>query len=194
MSTTLDAPTVASLRTAEPALRTLYLARAAFAAVWALVVAATARGADTVDPLLALLLVLYPLVDLVAAVVDRRTSGGTGAAPALVVNMALSALGAVGLGIAATSGTATVLVVWGAWAVAAGAVQLVVALRRRALRGQLPLIVSGGLSVLAGTAFIVQSAAPGASLVSLAGYAALGGIFFFTLAIRLHHHVRAAAR
>jgi uncharacterized membrane protein HdeD (DUF308 family) len=194
MATTLDAPTGASLRTSEPALRTLYLARALFAVVWALVVAVTARGADTVGPLLVALLVLYPLVDLVAAVVDRRTSGGTGAAPALVVNMALSALGAVGLGFAATSGTAAVLAVWGAWAVAAGAVQLVVALRRRALRGQWPLIVSGGLSVLAGTAFVVQSAAPGASLVNVAGYATLGGIFFLVSALRLHRRVRTSPR
>lgn len=194
MSTTLDAPTGASPPTAEPALRALYLARAAFALVWALVVAVAARAGGTVGPLLAGLLLLYPLVDLVAAVVDRRTSGGTGAAPALVVNMALSALGAVGLGIAAASGAEAVLAVWGVWAVAAGAVQLIVAMRRRALSGQWPLILSGGLSVLAGTWFVVQSAAPGASLVYLAGYATLGGIFFLVSALRLHRHGRSAAR
>lgn len=194
MSTTLDVPTGASPRTAEPALRTLYLVRAAFAVGWATVLAVTAHGTDTVGPLLAALLVLYPLVDLVAAVVDRRTSGGAKAAPALVVNMALSALGAVGLGVAATSGTGAVLAVWGAWAVATGAVQLVVALRRRALNGQWPMILSGGLSVLAGTGFVVQSAAPGASLVNLAGYATLGGIFFLVSALRLHRHGRRAAR
>jgi hypothetical protein len=47
------------------------------------------------------------------------------------------------------------------------------------------MILSGGISTLAGTSFIVQAAADGASLRSLAGYALLGGIFFLTSAVRL---------
>ena len=71
--------------------------------------------------------------------------------------------------------------------------QLVVAVRRRALGGQLPLILSGGISVLAGVAFVVQSGAAGASLKGLAGYATLGGIFFLVSALRLRRAARAGA-
>ncbi|MCW2817259.1 MAG: hypothetical protein JWR42_46, partial [Marmoricola sp.] len=53
------------------------------------------------------------------------------------------------------------------------------------LGGQWPMILSGGISVLAGGAFIVQSGTPAASLTSLAGYATLGGIFFLVSALRL---------
>jgi uncharacterized membrane protein HdeD (DUF308 family) len=164
------------------ALRTLYFTRAAFAVVWALLLALTAA---TLGPLSVALLLLYPLVDLAAAVVDHRASRATKPAPALFVNMALSLLAAIGLVFAVRSGLASVLVVWGAWAITAGIVQLIVAVSRRGLGGQLPLILSGGISVLAGAAFIIQSGTPAASLISLAAYATLGGIFFLISALRL---------
>lgn len=166
-------------RAASP-LRTLYLARFGFAIVWAVLLVVTGGAAPT-----AVLLVIYPLVDLAAAVIDRRSSHPTGApATLLVVNMALSLLAAVGLLVAVGSGTSTVLIVWGLWAITAGAVQLIVGLRRRALGGQWPMIVSGGLSVVAGTSFIAWSGGSG-SVSSLAGYAVLGGIFFLVSALRL---------
>ncbi|GAA3553201.1 membrane protein [Microlunatus spumicola] len=168
--------------TTTAVLRRLYLARAGFALVWALLVVLTASG---LGPVSVALLLLYPLVDLAAAVVDHRSSRVTRPAPALVVNMALSLLAVVGLAYAVTSGLRTVLLVWGAWAVTTGFVQLVVAVGRRALGGQWPMIVSGGLSVLAGAAFVAQSGTPGASLTGLAGYATLGGVFFLVSALRL---------
>lgn len=67
----------------------------------------------------------------------------------------------------------------------AGAVQLTVALTRRHLGGQWPMMMSGGISVLAGSAFIVQSTGSMPGLAALAGYATLGGIFFLASAIRL---------
>lgn len=66
-----------------------------------------------------------------------------------------------------------------------GVVQLVVGLRRRGLGGQWPMILSGGISVLAGGSFILQATKDGASLTNLAGYATLGGIFFLVSALRL---------
>ncbi|MEV5691401.1 hypothetical protein [Micromonospora globbae] len=56
-------------------------------------------------------------------------------------------------GVAGTSGIPAMLRVWGAWAVVAGLVQLVVGVTRRAMGGQWPMIISGGLSVLAGGSF-----------------------------------------
>jgi uncharacterized membrane protein HdeD (DUF308 family) len=175
-------------------LRGLYLARFAFAIVWAVLfaVSATAFAPSTgVGPLSAVLLVLYPVVDLVAAVVDRRTSGAGGPAALLVVNMALSLLTAIGLVVAVMSGTAAVLLVWGLWAITAGAVQLAVGVRRVRLGGQWAMIVSGGVSVLAGAGFALQ-AGGGSSVVGVAGYATLGGILFLVSALRQRRAARVA--
>jgi uncharacterized membrane protein HdeD (DUF308 family) len=150
--------------------------------VWAVVLVLTAAAGLT--PLTITLLLVYPLVDVVAALVDHRASRGTGPATLLVVNVVLSLLAAIGLGFAVASGIAAVMVVWGLWAITAGAVQLVVALRRRSLGGQWPMILSGGISVLAGIGF-VASAMSSMSLAGLGGYAVLGGVFFLVSALRL---------
>jgi uncharacterized membrane protein HdeD (DUF308 family) len=164
-------------------LRTLYLVRFGFAIAWAALLFLSSTA--TLSPLTAVLLVVYPLFDLAAAVVDRRSSHPTTApSTLLVVNMALSLLAAIGLLLAVRTGTSSVLVVWGLWAITAGAVQLAVGLRRRALGGQWAMIASGGISVLAGASFLAQSRGAG-SVTTLAGYAVLGGVFFLVSALRL---------
>jgi uncharacterized membrane protein HdeD (DUF308 family) len=125
--------------------------------------------------------VIYPLFDAAAAVVDARSSR----AATLYANIAMSTLATIGVAIAASSGIPAVLRVWGAWAVVAGLIQLIVGLSRRTLGGQWPMILSGGISVLAGASFILQAGADNASLRNLAGYALLGGIFFLVSALRL---------
>ena len=166
-------------------LRRLYFVRFGFALVWAVLLFATA---SSIGVLSATLLVLYPLFDVAAAVVDARSSRAAGATPhGLYANIVISTLAAVGLTLALGSGVAGVLRVWGAWAVVAGLVQLAVALRRRALGGQWALIASGSISVLAGVNFVVMAASDGASLASVAGYALLGGVFFLVSALRLGH-------
>ncbi|PJJ70605.1 uncharacterized membrane protein HdeD (DUF308 family) [Diaminobutyricimonas aerilata] len=172
-------------------LRTLYFVRFGFAVVWAALLAVTASA---LTPLSITLLVLYPVVDLVAAVIDHRASRIARPARALYANMAFSLLAAIGIAVALGAGLPAILVVWGAWAVTAGAVQLIVAIGRRSLGGQWPMILSGGISVLAGAAFIAQSGTASASLASLAGYATLGGIFFLISAIRLQRAAKADAR
>lgn len=164
-------------------LRRLYFVRFGFAIVWA---ALLAVSASKLGPLSVILLVLYPLFDVAAAVVDSRSSRTT----ALYANMALSALAAIGLAIACASGIPAVLRVWGAWALTAGIVQLIVGIGRRRLGGQWPMILSGGISVLAGGSFVAQAGADNASLRNLAGYATLGGIFFLVSAIRLGRAAR----
>jgi uncharacterized membrane protein HdeD (DUF308 family) len=104
--------------------------------------------------------------------------------------MTLSTLTAVALAVAVSSGIPSVLRVWGVWAITAGIVQLVVAIRRRRLGGQSALILSGGLSAVAGTGFILMAGRPDPSLSGLAGYAALGGVFFLVSAIRLRRPAR----
>lgn len=163
-------------------LRTLYFVRFAFQIVWAIVLIVSASAG--LGPVSITLLLLYPLFDVAAAVIDHRASRGTGPSPLLFVNMGLSLLAAVGLAFAVASGVPAVMVVWGLWAITAGAVQLVVALLRRRLGGQWPMILSGGISVLAGAAFVL-GAATADSVVNVGGYAVLGGVFFLVSAIRL---------
>lgn len=177
--------------TIASALRTLYFVRFGFAIVWAIVIVLTAAS---ITPLTATLLVIYPVFDVVAAVIDHRASRGTRSAALLYVNMALSILAAIGLVFATASGRSAVLLVWGLWAITAGVVQLIVGISRRSLGGQWPMILSGGISVFAGAGFALQSAGSSASLVSLAGYATLGGIFFLVSAIRLSRAAKADAR
>jgi uncharacterized membrane protein HdeD (DUF308 family) len=163
-------------------LRNLYIVRFGFAIVWAAVMFAVG---SSVGPLSVTLIVLYPLFDVAAAIVDARSSGASGSTRLLYVNIAISTLTAIGLIVALTSGIPAVLRVWGVWAIVAGLVQLIVALTRRTMGGQWAMILSGGISVLAGTSFILQAAADGQTLGRVAGYAVLGGIFFLISAIRL---------
>lgn len=178
MSTTIDAPT------STKALRTLYFVRFGFAVVWAILMLAIAK---TINPGAAALLVIYPLFDVAAAVIDFRSSGTTRPKTPLYVTMGLSLLAAIGLAIGAASGIPSVLRVWGAWAITAGIVQLIVAILRYRLGGQWPMILSGAISVLAGTSFILMAGRPNPSLTSVTGYAVLGGIFFLSSALRLRY-------
>jgi len=164
------------------ALRRLYFVRFAFAIVWALVALTTAKH---LGPLAATLFVLYPLFDVASAIVDARASRTTGAPTLLYVNIAISVLAAIGLAFAAASGIPAVLRVWGAWAVVAGLIQLIVGVTRRKVGGQWPMIISGGISVLAGGVFIATASAHHPALTSAIAYAIPGAIFFLISAIRL---------
>jgi uncharacterized membrane protein HdeD (DUF308 family) len=117
--------------------------------------------------------------------VDARSSKEAGSARGLYVNMAISLLAAIGIAVASASGVPGVLRVWGAWAIVAGLVQLIVAIGRRKMGGQWPMILSGGISVLAGANFVIGASAANPSLSTVAGYAVLGGVFFLVSAIRL---------
>ncbi|MQY10027.1 hypothetical protein SRB5_01310 [Streptomyces sp. RB5] len=164
------------------ALRQLYFVRFAFAIVWALVMFTMT---SEITPFAAVLLVLYPLFDVGAAVFDARASSTLQSPALLYVNMAVSAAAAIGLGIASASGIPAVLGVWGAWAIVSGLVQLIVAVPRRSMGGQWPMILSGAISVLAGGSFVAMAGADDPALTTAVGYAVPGGIFFLISALRL---------
>jgi uncharacterized membrane protein HdeD (DUF308 family) len=172
----------ASPATLAPALRKLYLVRFGFAIVWAVLLFLTGAEIGLVS---GTLLVLYPLFDVAAIVVDSRAARAGRASAALYANIAVSTLAAAGLAFAVTSGIPAVLRVWGVWAVVSGVAQLVVGLVRRGFGGQWPMIISGAISTLAGTSFFLQAGAENATLTNLAGYAAIGGVFFLVSALRL---------
>lgn len=171
-----------TLNETASALRRLYFVRFGFAVVWAALLFLS--GAE-LGPVSITLLVLYPLFDVAAAVVDARSSRATGPVRGLHVNIVISLLAGVGLAVAGASGIPAVLRVWGAWAIVSGLVQLFVGVRRRKMGGQWPMILSGGISVLAGSSFVVMASGSQPSLVNLAGYATIGGIFFLVSAVRL---------
>jgi uncharacterized membrane protein HdeD (DUF308 family) len=157
----------------------LFLTRGVIAIAWAAVFAAVADSATTgVTVGAAILLVLYPLVDVVASLVDARGQDGS-ARQLLLGGAAVSIVAAVALGGAATGSVADVLVVFGVWAGLSGAAQLVVALRRRAQLGiQVPMLLAGGVSVIAGVAYVIAAAGANPMLSMIAVYAAAGGIDF----------------
>ncbi|WP_030451643.1 hypothetical protein [Herbidospora cretacea] len=173
--------------TASTSLRRLYFTRFAFALIWAGALVATA---SSLSPITIALLVLYPLFDGVAAVIDARSSKEKGPTLSLYANIAVSWLTAAGLAVAASSGIPAVLRVWGAWAIVSGVTQLAVGVIRRNLGGHWPMILSGGISTVAGASFILQAGQEGASLLNLAGYATLGGLFFLASAVRLGRATR----
>ncbi|MEU4656047.1 hypothetical protein AB0G32_19220 [Streptomyces sp. NPDC023723] len=169
------------------ALRRLYFVRFAFAIVWALV---TLPMASKLSPVVVVLLVLYPLFDVGAALVDAKASRRTGSPALLYVNMAVSLATALGVGVAGASGIPAVLRVWGAWAVVAGLVQLIVAVPRRKMGGQWPMILSGGISTLAGASIFTSAGADDPTLSSAIGYAVPGAVFFLVSALRLGRAAR----
>ena len=172
----------------------LFLTRGVIAIAWAAVFATVA---DSLTLGAGILVVAYPLIDVVASLVDARTQHGS-ARQILLGGAAVSGVAAVALGVAATGSIADVLAVFGVWAALSGAAQLVVALRRRTQLGkQVPMLLAGGVSVIAGVAYLVASAGTDPRLNMLAIYAAAGGIDFvieaWLLARRRRHLAGAGA-
>ncbi|MFI1000326.1 hypothetical protein ACIP10_18395 [Streptomyces galbus] len=188
MTSTAPAPVPSSAESvaAKPALRRLYVIRCVFALAWAALLLLSGSELTTG---VKLLLALYPAFDVAAAVVDARSARAAGPLKGLYVNMAVSVLAVIGVAVASASGVADVLRVWGAWAIVSGLVQLLVGLARRSMGGQWAMILSGGISVLAGAGFIRSATQDAPTLTALAGYATLGGVFFLVSAVRLSRSV-----
>lgn len=163
-------------------LRTVYTARFVFAIVWAVVLFAVGGSGGV---LLTVLLIAYPLVDAAAVSWQLRSEGSSTASrlPEFI-NVIVSIAAAIVLGLASTVSVASALLVWGIWAVIAGGVQLSAALLRRSQGGQVPQIISGAVSIIAGIGFAATSATA-TSPVAIGGYAAFGGILFLISALRL---------
>lgn len=114
----------------------LFLIRGLAAIAWAALFAAVSDSPTTGVTIAAgILVVIYPLIDVAASLIDARTQHGS-ARRLLLAGAAVSALAAAALAIAATASVADVLAVFGVWALLSGAAQLVVALRRRAQSGR----------------------------------------------------------
>lgn len=176
-----------SSRDGADALTRYYLLRAVAAAVW--VAAAFTMGAS--NPVVAgVLLVIYPAWDAFANARDARANGGFRANVPQALNTAVSAAVALAVLVALRVDTRLVLVLFGAWAILAGLLQLVVGARRwRAYGAQWAMVLSGAQSALAGGFFIsraVASVTPAAPVIMIvAPYAAFGAFYFLVSAVLL---------
>jgi uncharacterized membrane protein HdeD (DUF308 family) len=164
------------------ALRNLYLTRAAFSITWVILIALFSKSSATAA---AILLTIYPLWDLTATYFDIRANKNAPSKTPQLVNMAISLITAIAVVFALQRGVPQALIVFGIWAILTGLTQLVLALRRRQLGGQWPLIISGGQSMIGGTSFILLANDPTMGITSLAGYAGFGAFYFLLSAWRL---------
>jgi uncharacterized membrane protein HdeD (DUF308 family) len=157
----------------------LFLIRGLIAIAWAVGFASAANSLTAgVTVGAAVLVVAYPLIDVVASLIDARTQHGS-ARRVLLTGAATSAIAAAALGVAATGSVADVLAVFGVWAAVSGAAQLVTAVRRRAQFGmQWPMLLAGGVSVILGFMFVIAASGAEPRLTMLSVYAATGGIDF----------------
>ena len=113
------------------------------------------------------------------------------------INAALSSLGVAAIGTTSLAAhVSAVLVAFGAWASVSGAIQCVRAVRhyRLSQAGQLPLIVSGGLSTVVGITFVAASSKSTVHLMMFAGYMALGAVLFVLSFLLAAHRTRRAVR
>jgi uncharacterized membrane protein HdeD (DUF308 family) len=175
--------------------RRIAIVRAVLALVWAaaLVIAVGDEVPSTssdVPIAAAALLASYPAIDVVASIAGAL--GTDASARVLRINAAISALAVAAIGAAAFGSDAgATLAAFGAWAAVSGAIQLGVAVHRRRTEGrQLPMIVSGGLSTIAGISFIASPGMHDANLAIVGGYMALGAVLYLLWA----HRSRTAPR
>jgi uncharacterized membrane protein HdeD (DUF308 family) len=162
-----------------------------FSVVWVVLVFTTShslKSADAPSTIAAVLLVAYPLWDAIATLLELRTTGRSGSLERVrVLNVALSIVAAVAMLIAVFATIKATLIVFGVWALVSGAIQLTLAIRRRrAVGSQWPMMLSGGISVLAGLQFAAMSGASSAGLSKVAAYSAFGAFWFLVAVIALH--------
>jgi uncharacterized membrane protein HdeD (DUF308 family) len=161
----------------------LYVGRAILAIVWA---AGFLAVDSRLSPGAKVLIVAYPAIDVIASLVDSRSEQRVGTRSVQLINAAVSMAALIGLILAVGNDTSTVLHVFGTWATVSGVIQLTVALRRRRQFGrQSAMLVSGGLSTVAGITINLMATSSDPKISNLAGYAGIGALLFIVAAFRL---------
>jgi len=164
-------------------LKTYYFTRAAVSFAW--VLAAVGLAAHSAG-IAAFLLVVYPLWDALANLVDGTRSGGLARNRTQLANVAVSLVVAAAVWVSLPNMN-HVLGVFGVWAILSGLLQLGTALRRWKLSGaQWAMVLSGAQSALAGAFFIFQAQTPAVpSIATVTGYAGFGAFYFLVSALSL---------
>ncbi|WP_295715213.1 hypothetical protein [Mucilaginibacter sp.] len=165
-------------------LRTLYYLRSAFSVIWAVLISIFAKNNASVA---IGLLILYPAWDVVGTLIDIKVSNNVENSKTQYFNAIISAITTIAVAIALQNGVPEALIVFGAWAILTGLIQLIMAVRRKKkVAGQWPMIISGGQSMIGGSSFIILAHLPTMGIASLAGYAAFGAFYYLLSAIRLN--------
>ncbi|MFC0400163.1 DUF308 domain-containing protein [Paraburkholderia rhizosphaerae] len=154
-----------------------YFGRAAFSAVW--VALAFVIGQHSAG-IAAALFVAYPAWDALANYIDMSRSGGSAENRTQAFNVVVSVATTIAVLVALSADMAAVLQVFGVWAILSGLLQLGTATRRwKDFGAQWAMILSGAQSALAGAFMIMQAhGTTPPPIVKVAGYAAVGAIYF----------------
>ena len=160
-------------------LRSFYFLRAGVAYAWVAAVVVTHPGRA---PLAAAALAVYAGWDALANVIDVRRNPLPGDSTRQI-NTAVSLAAAAVMAAGAVSGFNLSVVAFGAWAILAGVLQLVVGLRRRsAAKGQVLMMLSGGQSAVAGFFFARGGVLGSPTIADVYPYAAFGASYFLASA------------
>jgi len=169
-------------------LRRLYFTRTAFSVIWVILISVFVKTNNSVAEIL---FIIYPAWDVFATYLDIKANPPQVSKNPQYVNAVIGILTTIGVALALQKGVSVALIVFGAWAIITGLVQLILGLRRRKeLGGQWPMIISGGQSILAGSAFIAMANSPTMGISSLAGYSAFGAFYFLLSATRLSKTIK----
>ncbi|UWU88827.1 DUF308 domain-containing protein [Bradyrhizobium sp. CB1015] len=165
-------------------LKQYYFLRAAFSVAWVIAAFAIAPSSAAIA---ATLLVAYPAWDAAANYLDALRSGGLNHNRTQGLNLLVSLATTIAVILALQVSMNWVLGIFGAWAILSGLLQLGTAVRRwKRFGAQWAMVLSGGQSALAGGFFIFQAAMPAVpSIANVAGYAAVGAIYFLVSAVWL---------
>ncbi|RBQ03979.1 DUF308 domain-containing protein [Pedobacter miscanthi] len=171
-------------------LQKLYFTRAGFSIIWVILVTALAKDNTAIATVL---FIVYPAWDALATYFDIQANPPAANKMPQYVNIVISIATTLGVTLALQKGIPQALIVFGAWAILTGLIQLILGLRRRKqLGGQWPMIISGAQSMLAGGAFIAMAHQPNQGITTLAGYAAFGAFYFLITAFRLSKTIKVA--
>lgn len=173
---------------AARSLRNLYFTRTVVQLIWAVAVI----GVAAKNPALgASLLILYPLWDVACTLYDLKTATGS-SATTQYVNAVAGVFTAVGIGVTGYSHPQYAVAIFGAWALAAGLLQLAVGiLRRQRLGGQWAMILSGAQSTAAGVTFVLGGLKEKTHIKDLGGYALFGALYFLIAGVLLSRKLTA---
>ncbi|HEY9001887.1 MAG TPA: DUF308 domain-containing protein [Mucilaginibacter sp.] len=184
INTTNSATTVQTARS----LRRLYFTRTVFSVIWIILISVFVKTNNSIADIL---FIIYPAWDVIATFLDIKANPPSVSKTPQYVNAVIGTLTTIGVVLALQKGVSVALMVFGAWAIITGLIQLILGLRRRKeMGGQWPMIISGGQSMLAGIAFIAMAKSPTMGISSLAGYSAFGAFYFLLAAIRLSKSIK----
>lgn len=174
-------------------LRNLYLIRAGFSIIWVILVLLFAKKSLEFAHII---LIIYPAWDVIGTLLDIRANrhNHTSKAPQYV-NIGISSIATIGIILALQNGIPMTLIVFGAWAILTGLIQLILGLRRKKyMGGQWPMIISGAQSMIGGTTNIILAHNTARGIPSLATYVAFGAFYYLLATYNLSKTVKNAAK